>query len=379
MSSPDSSHTRRDAVDGPAGSRIAVYGSAISYFTGKLEGYLRYKQIPYDRVPMTLRHFNRTVPRATGVAQMPAVALPDGRWMTDSTPMIEWFEQQYPEPAVIPRQPLTAFVSRLLEDYADEWLWRPAMHFRWSYRPDALLLSHRIVEELLPDLPVPAVLKRWMIRQRQFRGWVRGDGVTAYTRAHVEGIYLRTLAALDAIFATRPFLLGGAPTLADFGFFASMFRHFGLDPTASRLMRDRAPHVYEWVARLWNARADRTRGALVEGVPDDWGPLLDDVGEAYLPYLCANADALAAGRRRFDVTIQGTHYRRLPTSRYRVWCLERLRRHHDALPVEIRSQARRHLEQHGCWEPLWRVPDPRSGHDPDGRAPFARGLKVFPY
>jgi hypothetical protein len=113
-------------------------------------------------------------------------------------------------------------------------------------------------------------------------------------------------------------------------------------------------------------------------VPDDWAPLLDDVGAAYSPYLCANAEAHAAGRRRFDVTIQGTTYRGVPTSRYRVWCLERLRRHHDSLPDPTRPDARALLERHGCWEPLWRTPDPRSSHDPDERAPFARGLKVFP-
>jgi hypothetical protein len=31
---------------------------------------------------------------------------------------------------VIPLDPLVAFVSRLVEDYADEWMWRPAMHYR---------------------------------------------------------------------------------------------------------------------------------------------------------------------------------------------------------------------------------------------------------
>ena len=78
---------------------LRVYGSAISYFTGKLEGYLRYKAIPYRRIAMTTRHFNRTVPWMTGAAQMPAVELPDGRWMTDTTPMLAWLESQWPEPA----------------------------------------------------------------------------------------------------------------------------------------------------------------------------------------------------------------------------------------------------------------------------------------
>lgn len=356
---------------------LRVYGSAISYFTGKLEGYLRYKAIPYQRIAMTARHFNRTVPRMTGAAQMPAVELPDGRWMTDTTPILAWLESQRPEPAVIPRDPVQAFASRLLEDYADEWLWRPAMHYRWSHRPDAALLSHAIATEILADVPAPVWLKRWMIRRRQHGRFVRGDAVTPRTRGHVESIYLRTLAALEAVVSTRPFLLGDAPTLADFGFFGPMFRHFGCDPTASAIMRERAPAVYAWVARVWNARPSSDTPCLLPGVPADWTPLLEDVGAAFLPYLAANAEAWNARRRRFDVTIQGTRYVEVPTSRYRVWCLEQLRRHYDALSDAERSAARTILERHGCWEPLWRVGECHSGHDADGGAPFARGLTVF--
>ncbi len=355
---------------------MRLYGSTISYFTGKLEGYLRYKGLAYDFVPMTTRHFNHTVPKATGASQMPAVELPDGRWMTDTTPIIAWLETQHPDPIVIPRDPVQAFVGRLIEDYADEWMWRPAMHYRWSHAPDARLLSHVIASEILADVPAPLWVRRRVIRRRQLHGYVRGDGVTAATRAHVEGIYLRTLDTLEAILAARPFLLGGAPTLADFGFFGSMFRHFGIDPTASAIMRTRAPAVYAWVARLWNARA-HAGSPILAGIPADWGPLLDDVGAAYLPFLCANAEALRDGRRRFDATVQGTTYVRLPTSRYRVWCLEQLRRHYEALPAPARASVRALLERHGCWEPLWRVTDCRSGHDPDGEAPFGRGLRVF--
>jgi len=349
---------------------IRVYGSERSYYTGKLEAYLRYKEIPYTRVAMTSRLFERTVPERTGVAQMPAIALDDGRWLTDSTPIIAWFEARHPTPAVIPTDPVQAYVSRLLEDYADEWLWRPAMHYRWSYAMDARLASHGLAVELLSDRTGPLWLKREVMRRRQVGRFVRGDGVTAQTRSHVEGIYLRTLDALDAITRGRPFLLGDVPTLVDFGFFASMFRHFALDPTPGAIMRLRAPNVFAWVARVWSARASRSVGALHPAIPDDWAPLLDDVGAAYLPYLCANAEAWKARRRRFDVAVQGAPYRNLPTSHYRVWCLEELRRHHDVLPEPARVTVRAILERHGIWEPLWRVPVPGSGHDPDGRAPF---------
>ena len=360
--------------DGPI---LRVYGSEISYFTGKLEAYLRYKEIPYERIAMTPRLMSGAVRKATGAAQMPAVQLPDGRWMTDTTPMIAWLETQHPTPAVIPADPLQAFVSRLVEDYADEWLWRPALHYRWSYRSDALLVSRRAVDELAGAIPLPGFLKRFAIRQRQMRRHVRGDGVTRSTRAHVEQTYLASLDALQAIFETRSFLLGDAPTLADFGFFASMFRHFGLDPTPAQIMRTRAPAVYEWLARLWNARGSQIDGSLLTGVPEDWEPILSEVGATYLPSLAANALAWERGERHFDLDIQGVRYRRLPTSRYRVWCLEQLRRSFEALPESAATTARELLEKHGIWAPLWRVAEPASGYDPENLAPFNRGIEVF--
>ena len=142
-------------------------------------------------------------------------------------------------------------------------------------------------------------------------------------------------------------------------------------------MRDTAPAVYAWVARVWAARASTTHGPLVSGVPENWGPILDEIGTAYLPYLAANATAWREGRKRFDLTLPGVCYEALPTSRYRVWCLERLQARQRALAPPDQAAVRALLERHGAWEPLWRVPEPASGHDPEGRAPFARGVEVF--
>ena len=352
---------------------LRVYGSDISYFTGKLEAYLRYKEIPYQREPGNPMPIAR---RYTGNAQIPAVLLADGRWLTDTTPILDWLETQVPEPRVVPADPLQAFASRLLEDYADEWLWRPAMHYRWSYPADAALLSRKIVDEMLTGAPLPAALKRLAIRTRQRVFFVRRDGVDASTRAHVEAVYLRTLDQLQGVLAVHPFLLGDVPTLADFGFFASMFRHFGTDPTPSKIMRERAPEVHAWVARMWDARASLTQGSLVDGIPAEWSPILEEIGASYLPHLCANAEAWIRHDRRFDVEIQGVLYRGLRTARYRVWCLERLRDHFDGLPEAVRGEARALLDKHGCWEPLWRVEEPVSGVDPERRAPFAPGCSM---
>jgi glutathione S-transferase len=317
----------------------------------------------------------RQLGRDTGAAQMPAVELPDGRLLTDTTPIIDWFEAQHPEPAVLPRDPLQGFISRLLEDYAEEWLWRPAMHFRWSYERDALDRCRTIADEMLATVPLPGPLKRRFIRRRQHRNYVLRDGVSRETWEHVESCYSGALARLEAVFDVRPFLLGERPTLADFGFFASMFRHFAQDPTPAEIMRRTAPNVFEWQARLWNARPGNVGRELESGIPGEWGPFLDDLGRTYLPYLCANAEAWRQGRSRHDATIEGVIYRDLPVSQYRAWCLERLRGHYEALPADAQDAARTLLEKRGCWEPLWRIPEPDSKYDPDHAVPF-QGRRV---
>lgn len=353
---------------------LKLYGLSISYYTGKMEAYLRYKEIPYDFVVLNPDRM-RLLKEKTGAAQMPAVELPDGRFMTDTTPMIAWFEEQHREHPVIPKDPVLKFVSHLLEDYAEEWLWRPAMHYRWSYKTDRLHLSRKIVDELLPDKFGPAFLKRHFIRRRQHIEYVKRDGVDATTWDHVESIYLNTLDRLEAIFATRPYLLGDRPTLGDFGLFAPMFRHFAQDPTASDIMRQRAPGVFAWQARLWNARASSTPGQVLDGLPDDLHPILNDIGDAYLPYLNANALAWQAGKEHFDPVMQGVQYRSVPVSQYRVWCLEQLQQRAGEVPKESQEQLKTLLQARGIWDPLFELAKPASRYDEGNDAPF-KGRRV---
>jgi glutathione S-transferase len=333
---------------------ITVYGSGISYFTGKLENYFRLKGIPYQLQALSRPQVMEQVKRQTGSTQMPALQLGDGRWMTDSTAIIQWFENELPTPAVIPHDPLQRFFSLLLEDYADEWLWRPAMHYRWHYPEGARYASTHLARELAPQIPVPEFLKRWSITRRQRNGYTTGDGITADQVPGVEAIYRRTLEQLEAIFRQRPFLLGDRPSLADIGFSGPFFRHFGLDPVPAQIMRQQAPAVWAWAARLWNYGQQDETGALLQGIPADWGPILKEIGAHYLPYLCANIDAVLAGRKRFDADIGGVRYRGARWSQYRVWCLLQLRAHYRVLSGPNQDAARKLLMQYHCWEPLWR-------------------------
>ena len=332
-----------------------VYLMDLSYFSGKLEAYLRWKEIPYERVEVGWREMQRVLLPNTGLMKVPTVRTPEGLWLQDSTPIIDWMEERHPAGAVVPEDPFQAFFVRLAEDHADEWMWRPALHYRWSFAPDARLLGERIADEVMKDVPIPRRLRAAFVRRRQRQVYVRGDGVTAETRPHVEAAYRRAIAQLTAILRGGRYLLGDRPSLADFGFFASMFRHFALDPTPSRIMRDEAPDVLAWVARLWSARASLEKGDPPPAgtLPQGWETLLREIGETHLPYLHANAVAWREGRRRFDWTVQGVTYRATPVVRYRVWCRERLQDHFQALPPSVKPAVRSVLQETGAWEPLW--------------------------
>lgn len=358
---------------------LVVHGSKSSYFTGKLESYLRYKEIPYEFVSIS-PEIEDEIRTNIGIFQVPTVRLADGTWMTDSTPMLQWLETEFPEPAIYPSDPATRFLSLFIEDYADEWLWRPAMHYRWSYSEDRFTRGTRLGAEIFRDRDrMPAVIQRKLIQQRQLGTFIRGDGVDPTTRHHADESYLRVLDLLEPIVQSRPYLLGERPSLIDIAFMGPMFRHFAQDPTPAHIMAERAPGVWEWVARTWNAQAPKLGDReLLDHAPDDWDPLLAESAGNHLEQLDANARAHNAGAPEHDLVVEGVTYRDVPTSPYRVWCLEQLRARYDELDETAASTVRQRLEATGAWEPLWRTRDLSSGHDPDGQAPFGLGSRVIP-
>ena len=316
---------------------LRVHGLDLSYFTGKLEAYLRAKGLPYELVQMDTRSFRRCA-RITGVAQMPQLEFPDGEWLTDSTRIIEHFETQAAGPAIYPEDLALCFIAHLLEDFGDEWLWRPAMHYRWSFASDARLLSEKLARSMMRDVPLPLLLRRWLIGSRQRRLFVRNDGVNRQTAAAVEQVYLDVLDAMQSCLSTRPYLLGARPTQADFGMFGSMFRHFASDPTPARIMQQRSPAVRQWVNRMWEIRPEQfERQSLPSTLPQGLDRMICLVCEDYLPYLDANERALEAHKHRVSWPCKGVVFN-TPVNRYRVWCLQRLRKRYQALDSAARSR-----------------------------------------
>ena len=356
---------------------IILYGSSISYFTGKMENYFRIREISYVFKSMQFPSFKKEMEKQVGVMQMPAVILEDGRWMTDTTKMIQWFEDQIKKNKTVPCDPVQAFICYLIEDWADEWWWRTAMHYRWHYDEGAIFASEHLASELLNDLWIPMWMKRMFLQYRQRSGYTTGDGINKENIQAIENNFLDFLKNLELIFKNRNFIFGDTPTLADIGLSGPFFRHFALDPVPLKIIRENYPYVMKWVSRLWNTKLSENQIQLVAGIPNDLDPLLKEIGHVYLPYLSANVRAVRDRKKTFDISVGGINFKKARYSRYRVWCIKELRTHFNKLPFNAKDEVKKLLERNHCWKPLWQDIDLPMIENQDNNLPFKADTKMI--
>jgi len=342
----------------------------VSYYSGKMEMYLRYKGVPFKRKTLCAADNYNILYKNTGVMKVPAISAANGEWLRDTTPMIDWFEKLYPESSVMPDEPALHFISKLIEDYADEWLWRPAMYYRWWYDKDNL--GQRIARDAMHDLPFPKWLSAKIIIRRQTNLFMKKDGITSRTRGHVEETYLKNLNSLQKILSQTPYLLGNRPSLVDYGYMGPMFRHFFCDPTPSGIMIEKAPAVYSWVARMWNARAcNHDQTSKLKGFSSaGWHLVLKDICMTYLPFLYANDMAFRKNKKKFDFDAQGVLYRRLPVVKYRVWCRQVLQQLYGQLDQSDKEMVHNILQKAGGLAALTKEGPTKSGLDSHYRLPL---------
>ncbi len=315
---------------------------------------MKYKEIPYDRIETTALDLLFKVLPNTGLMKYPAVQSQNNLWLRDTTPMIDWFEKMYPQHSIFPSNPLDKFLSKLIEDYVDEWLWRPAMYYRWAFPLSYELNKRRIGQDVFRGLGIPTSIIGTYFAWRQKIMFIRRDGITKKNKKQIEKIYFDQLQALDNILARQPYLLGDRPTLVDFAYFGPMFRHFSIDPEPSKIMQEKYPRVYAWVAQLWYAKASTVHSGRIELQYDNvgWRYILNDICTNYLPYLHQNAISWQKNIKKFDFHQEELSYYSLPVIHYRVYCREALQNQFYALSNPIQQQIRNLLKDYGGIENL---------------------------
>jgi glutathione S-transferase len=263
-----------------------------SFFTRKLEGYLAYKGVPHR-----LRRCAGGVPDARVAGWpggVPVVRTPEGAWCWDTTDVIHHLETRFPEPSVLPPDPVQRFLCYALEDAVDEWLYRAAVGSRWHFEENGRVGGYELARDLTHEAPVSADQAAQLVRAH-VSATCEPFGVTA---ANVESWMDEVLRpwqrVLQAHLAGRPYLFGERPSLADFALFGGCAAHFANDPLCRRWLDEDAPALVKHTQRLLEPE-DQAFGpwARADDVPDTLVALLAELGRLYLPWV---SRAVAQGR-----------------------------------------------------------------------------------
>jgi glutathione S-transferase len=287
----------------------------------KVRSYLRFKGLEFEWLERNAARQDEFT-RFAKLPLAPVLVDASDTVFQDSTPIIETLEAEYPEPSIIPEDPALAFVSALLEDYADEWLNKAMFHYRWSYPENQDSAAKRIVAAMFeggdaPDGAEDAVKSRMI-------GRLHHVGSSPETTPTIEHSFSRLVEMLERQLTGRSYLLGERPSLADFGL-AGQLTQLLSDPTPGALIKAQAPNVVRWIERMENpsvvgefAKFDTLREGLSE-------LLQHEVAGAYLVWMAANAQAVADDAPGASIEIAGRTFAQKP-QRYAAKAFAQLRR-----------------------------------------------------
>ncbi|MCH1435482.1 MAG: glutathione S-transferase family protein [Acidimicrobiales bacterium] len=280
-----------------------LYGAPASLYTGKARAYLRRQGIDFIEIsPGSDRYLNEIVPRI-GRWIIPVMETPDGEIIQDGADIIDHFEKG-PGRALrafdsYPDDPTLLAIAHVFEVFGGEGLLRPAMHYRWNFDDENLDFLASEFALLSPPTDDEAKAKdRFIHGSGRMRNAARAFGVTAESTELIEASFEEFLDLFEAHLADHPYLLGGRPTIGDFGLIAALWAHLYRDPVPTMLIKRRAPRVGRWVERMTTAEPyvheyHGHDGALVDAaaLPETLRSLMRYVAEEYLPELTAHVDA----------------------------------------------------------------------------------------
>jgi hypothetical protein len=118
-------------------------------------------------------------------------------------------------------------------------------------------------------------------------------GVDVAIETSIEPLY----GALNAHFLKYPYILGGVPSLADYGLMGPLYAHHGRDIASGNALKVRAPAVNRWIetmsrppivdSEVWQVPQEYFS---IDDLPDTLIAFLKLVGENYVPEITTTID-----------------------------------------------------------------------------------------
>jgi len=344
-----------------------LIGAPVSLYTGKVRGYLRWKNVPFVERLSTREVYNADILPRVGWPVIPVVIHDDGSehgtTLQDTTEIIDHVEANAPGPSVYPDTPRQRMAALILELFGDEWLVIPAMHYRWAYNRDFAQQEFGATSHphLTPSEQFAAAEKAVGF----FSGSVGGLGVNPASVAAIEAAHEDFLSVFDAHLGEHDHLFGSRPSIADYGLLGPLYAHLLRDPKSGELMRRLAPRVARWAEQCHAPQHCLTGDFLPDDeIPAGVSQLLQRFAAQQLPVLLDTTEALDAwadGQNPgsevprilgFHKAILGHGAKKVETDRavipYPLWMLQRVTEFRDSLNAADRASVDEMLRNTGA-------------------------------
>ena len=289
-------------MTGPNRDEYVIHGMPRSLFARKLEAAFGFYGLPCRTVPRGTGGGDALGQRA-GTHQIPILETPEGWALADTTPILALLDARVPSRRLFPTGPLGVLVH-VVEEVLDEWVARVMVHYRWHYPENTIFVLEEFTgKRLTPEEAAAHPVAQWGPRACR----ATGTEHPAQQKA-AESEYLALLEALESQLAETRFALGDRPTAVDAILLGGLHAHTNADPIPDL---SAFPRVVGW------AEGGAAAAGEGEGV-GEWGEAhafpestrfarhVVALGAAqYAPFVRANAAALAAGEKVFEIDTHG--------------------------------------------------------------------------
>ncbi len=276
-----------------AGDKYILWGASWSLYTAKVRPFLIKKGIEYLELNPNHPHFEDKILPQIGHFTVPVLEMPNGDIIADSYEIMEYLDTVYPDLPLIPEDKTLAGLAQLIHSYGSEGLTKQAMYFRWN-----TTIENRVSKraEFGRTIRSPEIVKEF---SDSMRGYLPILGITLdhATDVVIEESTDKLYDILNAHFREYPYILGGVPSLADYGMMGCLYAHLSRDISSSNRMKVRAPSLYRWTehmmrvqivdAQVWGVPQEFFS---VDNLPDTLIALLKLIADDYVPEIKAAID-----------------------------------------------------------------------------------------
>ena len=275
------------------GNKYILWGASWSLYTAKVRAYLIKKGIDYVEINPSHPRYEETIMQKVGYFTVPVLETPDGKIIADSTEIMEFLEPKYPSPPMLPEDKSLAALAHLIHSFGSEGLTKSAMYLRWNTSLDNRIFAR---SEFGRTVSTPELAHGFAVAMRDYLpilGVGLDHGVDMAIKQSLETLY----DTLNAHFLEYPYILGGLPSLADYGLMGPLYAHHGRDISSSNALKMRAPALYRWIETMnrppvvdpevWQVPQEYFA---VDDLPDTLIALLKVIGENFVPEIIATID-----------------------------------------------------------------------------------------